>query len=414
MRKFNSKKTALKHSLIIKLPIWCLLCMVSHANAEGIIDIKPYIGSSIMYDDNVFRFSSEGSATAAFGSPEMSDVIKRLDFGTDVNLRLSRQLVSLSVAISDTKYNRFDLLDNTAKTYGLSWNWRLGNNFYGLLKTSKSESIAGFNEIRNPVKNTRMVDRQSASVNWKFHPDWVIFASHEKVDTENELRTFQSLDREDVVTESGVRYQNPLGTQLGLSYRLIESVNPNRTGYSAFLFGNESKQKSLVATATWLPGAKTRISTRLSQINIDYKNRPQRKFSGFNQRWDIDHSLTAKLSLNASVFKEVTPVDDIASTYLEITGASFNPVWNLTSKLALQAGISYEDKDYLGSGVGAGTFFLGDKRSDTSKIASLGLIYSPTEKSLLQLQYQGEDRESNTDIQSYRFNTISLTGRYNF
>ncbi len=414
MRKFHLKKSAIKRTLIKRLPMWCLLCMVSHANAEGIIDIKPYISPSITYDDNVFRFSSAANANAAFGSPAMSDVIKRLDFGADVNLRLSRQLINLSVGVSDSQYNRFELLDNTAKTYGLSWNWRLGNDFYGVLKTSKSESIAGFNEIRNPVKNTRMVDRQSASVNWKFHPDWVVFASHEQVDTENELRTFQSLDREDAITESGVRYQNPLGTQLGLSYRLIESNNPNRTAPSAFLFGNESKQKSLIATAAWLPSPKTRISTRLSQINIDYKNRPQREFSGFNQRWDIGHSLTAKINLNVSAFKEVTPIDDIASTYVEITGASFNPVCNITSKLALQAGVSYEDRDYLGSGVGAGIFFLGDKRSDISKIASLGLIYSPTEKSLLQLQYQGEDRDSTVDIQSYRFNSISFTGRYNF
>ncbi|WP_020167610.1 MULTISPECIES: XrtB/PEP-CTERM-associated polysaccharide biosynthesis outer membrane protein EpsL [Methylotenera] len=404
MRQSHLKKTA----------VLGLLCFASYANAEGIIDIKPYISPSITYDDNVFRFSSEASANAAFGSPEMSDVIKRLDFGTDVNLRLSRQLVNLNVAISDSKYNRFDLLDNTAKSYGLSWSWRLGNDVYGTLSKSKSESIAGFNEIRNPVKNTRIVDRQSASANWSFHPDWAVFISQERVDTENEIVTFQPLDREDVITESGLRYQNPLGTQLSLSYRLIESDNPNRTGFSAFFFGNESRQKSLIATAAWLPSPKTRISTRLSQVSIDYKNRPQRTFSGFNQRWDISHALTAKINLNAAAYKEVSPIDDIASTYVEITGASFNPVWNLTSKLALRAGFSYEDRDYLGSAVGAGIFFLGDRRSDTSKVASLGLIYSPTEKSLLQLQYQGEDRDSTADIQSYRFNSISLTGRYSF
>lgn len=413
MRQTNSKKIAVQKSRIKKLPIW-LICFASCVQGEGIVDVNPYISPSITYDDNVFRFSSPTVANAAFGTPETSDVIKRLDFGADVNLRLSRQLVSLNVGISDSKYNRFDLLDNTAKSYGLSWSWRLGNNVFGTLSKSKSESIAGFNEIRNPVKNTRMVDRQLASVNWNFHPDWILFASQEHVDTENEIITFRSLDREDVMMEGGLRYQNPLGTQLSLSYRLIDSNNPNRTGSSAFFFGNESKQKSLIATAAWLPSPKTRISTRLSQTTIDYKNRPQRAFSGFNQRWDIGHSLTSKISLNASAFKEVSPIDDIASTYVEITGASFNPMWNLTSKLALRAGVSYEDRDYLGSAVGAGIFFLGGRRSDISKVASLGLVYTPTDKSLLQLQYQGEDRDSTSDIQSYRFNSISFTGRYEF
>lgn len=413
MRQINLNKIAIKKTSIKQLPIW-LFCFASCAQAEGMIDIKPYISPSITYDDNVFRFSSKDVANAAFGSPEMSDVIKRLDFGADVNLRLSRQLININVGVSDSKYNRFDLLDNTAKSYGATWNWRLGNDVYGTLSKSKNESIAGFNEIRNPVKNTRMVDRQSASLNWNFHPDWTVFASQEHVDTENELVTFRSIDRKDDVTEGGLRYQSTLGTQLALSYRLIESDNPNRTGFSALLFGNESKQKALVATAAWLPSPKTRISTRLSQISIDYKNRPQRAFSGFNQRWDIGHSLTAKITLNGSVFKEVSPIDDIASTYVEITGASFNPVWTLTSKLSLRGGIAYEDRDYLGGGVGSGLFFNVGRRRDISKTANLGLIYTPTLKSLLQLQYQGEDRDSTSEIQSYRFNSVTLSGRYNF
>lgn len=413
MGLIHPKKLTIHPTQTKKLPIW-LLCFASYVHAEGIIDVKPYVSPSITYDDNVFRFSSPNVANAAFGSPETSDVIKRLDVGADVNLRLSRQLVNLNVGISENKYNRFDLLDNTAKSAGLSWSWRLGNDVYGTLSKSKNESIAGFNEIRNPVKNTRIVDRQLASINWSIHPDWTLFASQEQVETENEIITFRSLDREDTISESGLRYQNTLGTQLSLSYRLVESDNPNRTGSSAFFFGNESKQKSLVATAAWLPSPKTRISTRLSQTSIDYKNRPQRAFSGFNQRWDIGHTLTSKITLNASAFKEVSPIDDIASTYVESTGVSFNPTWNLTSKLALRAGISYEDRDYLGSAVGAGIFFLGARRSDISKNASLGLMYFPTQKSLLQLQYLGEDRDSNIDIQSYRFNSISLTGRYIF
>lgn len=413
MRKISFKKNVHKCLQIKSLPLF-LFCFVSYAKAEGIIDIKPYIAPSVTYDDNVFRFSSPTIANAAFGSPETSDVIKRLDFGADVNVRLSRQNVNLNVGIIDSQYNRFDLLDNTAKSYRLTWGWRLGNDVYGSLSKSKSESIAGFSEIRNPVKNTRTVDRQFASINWNFYPDWTVFASQERLENENEVVTFRSLDREDTATESGLKYQNRLGTQFGLSYRFIDSNNPNRTGSSAFFFGNESKQKSLIATAAWMPSPKTRISTRLSQIDIEYKNRPQRAFSGFNQRWDIGHALTAKISMNASAFKEVSPIDDIASTYVEITGASFNPVWNLTSKLSLQAGLIYQDRDYLGYAPGAGFVFLGGRRSDISKVASLGLVYSPTQKSVIQLQYQGEERDSTNDIQSYRFNSVSLTGRYNF
>ena len=394
-----------------KIPVWYLLLFACAANAEGIIDVNPYISPNVVYDDNVFRFSSPSLAQQAFGSAATSDVIKRLDLGVDVNLRLSRQLVTMSVDLSDSRYNRFSLLDNTAKSYGLSWNWHLGSDFYGVLSANKNESIAGFNEVRNPVKNTRTSERQSASIYWNFHPDWAVFALREQSKTENELATFESLDRDETISEGGVRFQNPLGTQLGLSYRVAESNYPNRTGFAALFFGDESKQSALVFNAAWLPSPKTRISTRLSQVKIEYEDNPQREFSGFSQRWDIGHALTSKVTLSASAYKEVSPIEDVLSTYVESTGISFSPSWNVTSKVALRGGLSYEEREYLGSG---GLFTAANDRSDNSKTANLALIYSPTLKSLLQLQYQGEKRDSSISSQRYRFNTISFIARYNF
>ena len=64
----------------------CLVGIFSPAHAEGIIDIKPFISANASYDDNVFRFSSPDQAEAAFGSSVTSDVVKRIDFGVNVNI----------------------------------------------------------------------------------------------------------------------------------------------------------------------------------------------------------------------------------------------------------------------------------------------------------------------------------------
>jgi exopolysaccharide biosynthesis operon protein EpsL len=399
--------------LIQQITIGCLLFYSTSIFAEGIIDIKPYISPNLSYDDNVFRFSSPTQAKAAFGSSATSDLIKRLDLGAVVNLRLSRQLVSLSANVSESRYNRFDILDNTAKSYSLGWNWRLGNDVYGVLNAGRREAIAGFNELRSPIKNTRTTSSQLASINWNYHPDWTVYASHENINTENELINFASLDRKDQVFETGLRFQNTLNTQLGIAYRVNESRYPNRTGFAQFFFGNESEQESIAVTAAWLPTPKTRISARLSQISIEYKDKPQRDFDGFSQRWDISHSLTGKINLNASAYKEVSPIDDIESTYVQTTGVSFSPSWSLTSKTSLRAGVGYEERDYLGS---AGFSILGsnEDRNDTSKTANLSLLYTPTDKTLVQLQYLGEKRTSSIDNQGYEFNNLNLSFRYDF
>ncbi len=79
--------------------------------------------------------------------------------------------------------------------------------------------------------------------------------------------------------------------------------------------------------------------------------------------------------------------------------------------MALRGGVGYQDVDYLGS---SGFFAIANDRKDSSKTASLSLIYTPTLKSVLQLNYQTEDRESTLTNQGFRFNSVSLVARYNF
>ena len=394
------------------ISIGCLLLFCAPTFAEGIVEIKPYISTSLTFDDNVFRFSSPAQAQAAFGSPTTSDVVKRLELGVHVNLRLSRQLVTLSTNINESRYSRFNVLDNTGKSYGLGWNWRLGNDLYGELSTSKSASLAGFAETRNPVNNLRTSTRQRASINWDIHPEWTLHATGEQVKIENELNTFSSLDRKDEIIEGGVRYQNPAGTQLGLAYRVTASEFPNRTGFAQFFFGDESEQKTIVASAAWALTKKSRLSAQLSQVNIEYQNKPQRNFQGISQRWSLDQSVSAKTNINLTAYQEVYPIEDVESTYVETKGAAINSAWSLTSKVSLQGGLGYEKRAYPSS---AGLFALANNdRSDESKTANLSLQYTPTDKSLVQLQYQGEKRTSNLDVQSYRFNTLNFLVRYNF
>jgi hypothetical protein len=203
---------------------------------------------------------------------------------------------------------------------------------------------------------------------------------------------------------------------LALSYRLLDSKFPNRTGSATVLFGDESVQSLLTLEFAWLPTLKTRIRTKLSRVKIDYEDTPQREFSDFNQRFEIGHALTSKVTLNASVYKEVFPIDDILSTYVEATGLSFNPSWAISNKVILRGGLSYEDRDYLGSSGIVNNEFLttADDRTDSSKTANLTLAYEPTLKSLIQMQYQTEKRKSTLNNQNFDFNSISFTARFNF
>jgi exopolysaccharide biosynthesis operon protein EpsL len=359
----------------------------------------------------VFRFSSPEQAKAVLGDSNSSDTVKQVDLGVSVNLRLSRQLVSLATSINESTYNRFQNLNNTGKSNSLRWSWRLGSDVYGELSSSNSEAVAGFNETRTTSKNLRTTSRQLASINWMLIPDWTLNASREHVNLENGLASSNVFDREDDIYESGIHYSNQLGTELGLSYRIADSNYPNRTGFTKLIFGNESSQKDIIVNAAWLPSGKTRISTRVSHVSLDRKDSSERNFNGFSQRWNLDESLTGKTSINLTAYQEVSPVEDVLSTYVKAKGFGINPIWNATGKITVRSGFGYEERTYLGS---AGISLNNTERNDESKILNLSLIYAPTLKSLVQLQYLGEKRTSNSDNVGYQFNNINFSVRYDY
>ena len=400
--------------LVFKLKVVLIVSLLAASTqvlAEGIIDLKPYVITSINHDDNLFRLSSKQQAIAVLGSENMADTVARLQVGADLNLRLSRQLFQVTTSINADKYSRFNNLDNTGNNLGLRWDWRFGNDVYGILSANKRKSIAGFDQTRTAVKNVTTLDRQTASINWDFHPDWTLFLNSERYNFINEAISSVQLDREDKIIETGLRFTSPLDTQLAISYRIVDASFANRTGLLKTILGSKNSQKELVFTAAWLVAPKTRISTRISKVNLSRDDSLLTDFSGLNQRWMLDYSASAKLNFNMAVFQVLSPIDDVATTYVKQTGFEINPTWNFSSKVALRANLSYLESAFIGSE----RFIAGQQqRQDASTQASLSLIYAPTIKSQLQLQYTGEKRNSTIENAGYQFNNLNFLVRYDF
>ena len=397
-----------------KVHFWYFLAswvMTGNVMAEGIIDIKPFINVGINYDDNVYRVSSPERAQLLLGTTDTSDVIKQLGVGVLVNLRLSRQLVNVNYSVNKNRYNQFKDLDYNGSANAVTWNWQFGNDFYGQIGTSENVSLAGFNENRIQERNLTTTSQNFASINWNLIPDWTINARRQQLNFENDAEFFAFLDRDDEEYQVGINYLNQLNTNLGLAYRFLDSSFPNRFGNIQNILGDASTQKQIILTASWLPTAKTRLSTSFAQVSLDRKNATLEGYSGFNQRWGLDHALTGKINLSFAAYKELTPVDDVVSTFVETTGVSANSFWNLTSKVLLRAGLRYDKQSFIGT---AGFTVDNKDRLDDIKEASLGLLYSPTTNSQLQLQYLGNKRSTNLPNADFEFNTVNLSLRYQY
>lgn len=384
--------------------------MCSQSYAEGIVELQPYVREGVLYDDNLFRFASKREAEAA-GFNEQSDRVNTLDAGAQLNLRISRQLIRVNAGINDNKYNRYDFLDNTGKSYGITWDWRLGNDVFGDLSTSHSQSIAGFSDNDIIVRNLRTFKRQRASINWSVLSTWTLYSIAEYSNFENEEAVFQPLDREDDSYEVGTRFQTTSGTQVGLFYRYLKSDFINRVGTTALIFGRENEQDQYGLNLAWLPTLKTRLTGQISTIRFTRENALQNNFNGLNQRWNLDYALSGKTSLGMTAYRELTSVDDLLSTYVLFKGAGANANWNATSKLNFNASYGVGKREFLG---GSSVFSVPVEREDNTKRFGLNMAYAATEHASLQLRYVNEDRVSNITSFEYQFQSINLIGQYSF
>jgi exopolysaccharide biosynthesis operon protein EpsL len=405
-----------------KLIVAVLFCSgSSNLYAEGIIDFRPTIGVETTYDDNVFRFSTPQQAKAVFGSSVTSDTILRKEIGLDVDLRLSRQLISLTSNINKSEYNRFDQLNNIGKSFGLVWDWQLGNDFFGEVGVSDSEALSGFNDLRTTSANIRSDKQRFARANWRLHPSWIANVSVNTSITDNSLEDLNFFNNENEAYEAGVQYINPRGTRLSLAYRNSTRFYKNNTIDRLVFFGDKNTKNEVILNASWEPTTKIRLITRLSQVDLAYNNLefsnvlPERSFSGLNKRLSINYLASAKTNISFIAYDEIFEWEELSSTFVKSKGFSINPTWKPTEKLNLTANWEINEREFLGdSGIASISTFSFIERDDRTESASVSLAYLPTNKSLLRVTYSNVDRTSKFDAFSFKFNILNLSLRYFF
>lgn len=390
------------------------------ANAEGIVNVKPYVGANVTYDDNVFRFSDASQAKAAFGSSKTSDVITTAEVGLDVDLRLSRQLVSLNTNISKNQYNHFNDLDNVGKALGLEWAWTMGSQVFGTLGISRNEAITSFNDLQNLSKNIRTADRHYFNANWQLTPRWIVSINASQTMSENSQDSLNNLNSDVLQLQTGLQYISPKGTVLGIAYRDTKTKFIDRldTVTLAFL-GDENTNKEFILNGAWAPTSKLRLSSRIRKSYLNYNNAdflspfifevPTREFDTLSGQFTLDYYLTLKTRLSLDFFNEVAAIEDLTASYFRLEGFNFSPSWDATEKIKLSLVMSMSERDFLDE---SGIFLI--DRLDKTKSLRASLLYFPTRKSLIRLSFITEERDSNVENFSYDLNTLSLLLRYDF
>jgi hypothetical protein len=111
--------------------------------------------------------------------------------------------------------------------------------------------------------------------------------------------------------------------------------------------------------------------------------------------------------LSVSTYRELGGAGDINASSVLRTGAGVDGVWLMREKWRMNAGMTYENRDFRGD---PGTF----QRNDDTLGASLSLSYMPMQTVSVDVGARTGRRDSNISADDYTFNSVFANVRADF
>jgi len=414
-----------KFYLPVGLALAALVAMPVQAK-EG-DTFRPFVSMGYFYDSNLFRLSETQFDLAP--SDLRDDRYSILSAGINVDWKPGRQQIVANATKTWIRYDQNSRLDFDGDDTQATWNWRLGNRLSGNLGAAKSTSQSSFEDV-GVVNNQVDRERYYGRAEWEFHPRWRIGGGVEEIDNTNSALTQRSQDFQQQAYDVVLGYRTPKGGNLRLQVRRIDADFPTLQILGVNIFppivavaDNSFKQDEYNLLGDWRVSGKLTLRGQAGWVDRQYESVlkgnfngffpvlvPRPDFSGFVGRVSGDWYATGKTLLSASLYREPGGAQDINASSVLKKGASVKGVWLVREKWRLNAGASFENREFTGDPGGA----LLPQRNDDTVDTSLSLSYSPIQAVSLDVGVRAGRRDSNFSVEEYEFHSVFANVRADF
>ncbi len=383
---------------------------------------RPFISAGHFYDSNLFRLADD-----EYPGMQRDDRYNLVNAGINVDWKPGRQQFIASATKTLVRYDHNTYLDFDGDDLKATWNWRLGNRFSGNLGATQSTSQSSFGDIglvNNQVDRKRYFGRAE----WEFHPRWRIGGGLESMDNSNSAPTQFSQDFNRRAQEVFLGYRTPKGSSLRGQVRRIDAEFPNLQCLQndfpvCFMVADNSyKQTEYNVLGDWPFSGKLTLRGQAGWVDRQYENtlrdysnlfvpdfKPRPDYSGFTGRVAADWYATGKTLLSVAAYRELGGATDINASSVLKHGASVNGVWLVREKWRMNAGVTYENRDFKGD---PGT--SQPQRNDDTVSATLSLTYTPIRVVSLDVGVSAGRRDSNIAVEDYKFHSMFVNVRADF
>lgn len=385
---------------------------------------RPFVSYGTFFDSNLFRLADNESP----GFPR-DDRYSVLSAGLNMDWKPGgRQQFIVNATKTRVNYNRNTMFDSDGSDYRGTWNWRLGNRLSGNVGVAETLSQSNFSSV-GLVNNLVTQKRRFGHGEWAFHPRWRIGGGVETADYANSATSLASQNVQQQAQDVTLTYLTPKGSTLRAQVRKIDAQYPTpqilsvALGLFAAVADNSYKQTEYNLLGDWSASGKLKLRGQAGWVDRRYDNIllsntvnsfyaalvPRPNFSGFNGRISADWYATGKTLLSVSLYQELGGAQDINASSVLKKGASVNGVWLMREKWRLNAGATYENRDFRGD-PGSGL----PQRNDDTWGTSLSVSYAPIEAVSVDLGVSAGRRDSNISVEDYKFHSMFVNVRADF
>lgn len=380
--------------------------------AEGADDLRFSATLGLVHDSNLFRLPSGIDTVPLIGRASAAETVRIMALGANYQRSYSLQRIEFDLRWTDYQYQNFDYLSFMSTAYRAAWNWSYTPHLYGVLRTTRDQSLNSFVDFRGFNQRNLRTDTATAfDATYELDARWRLQGGLSHNARSNSQPLTAEADYRLAGWQAGVRYVLPSGSSAGYRLRTTDgSYTTRRSIPSPGFFDTDYTQTDNLLSATWAISRDTRAELSLGHRRRSHPNYPQRNFNDWLGSASLNWAYSAKSGLVARWERELGTFETADFNYTRTDRFSIGPVWQVSPKATVRLQLEHAIRNFRGTPTG----FVTAQRRDTSNDASLSIDWEPYRFLLLSASLLNSRRSSTAPGLGFNANVINFSAQLTY
>lgn len=371
---------------VFSVVLGSMVCLPAHAELSD--TIHPFANVSRNYEANLFRLPDNAPSFKG----DRSDVSTSYEAGVLFERPIGRQKLSGRIEASRVNFATYNQLDYNGKDMLADLEWYIGNHLDGHLGISYAQTLTSFSDFHISERNLRVQRREYVDGGWRLHPSWRLRGGYSEQKSTYSLASQKFNDRTEQDANVGIDYLASTGSRIGLQLGRQKGIYPNHVLFGTIPFDDSYTQDELKLNVQWIFSATSQFQMLAGEARRKHSFFQGRDANGVNGTANFNWSMLQRLTMKSSVWRRFAAVESNFVSNSMNTGANLSAQWELSGKVAAQASVRQEKRDFIPiPGTPAGL-----NLDDRTRSVSAGLSYQPLRLVQLGVNLYRETRSSSS------------------